>query len=102
MGRKAKGDGKGPAKLQGPVVEPISFRTEGHMTVETSQPKLTPRELEVAALLAQDWSIPDIASLLSITRGTVYDHIDNIALKLGCRSSRGIAVWYVKQNIPNL
>jgi DNA-binding CsgD family transcriptional regulator len=65
------------------------------MAVETSQPKLTPREQELAELLSQDWSIFDIAALMGISRGTVYDYIDTLTGKLGCRSTRGIVAWYI-------
>lgn len=65
------------------------------MTVE-AQPKLTPRELEVARLVSKAWSYERIAKALSISPGTVYDHIANIADKLNMPGNRRVvvAVWY--------
>jgi DNA-binding CsgD family transcriptional regulator len=73
------------------------------MTVETSQPRLTPRELEVARLVSKAWSYERIAKTLSITPGTVYDHIANIADKIKMPGNRRVvvAVWYAVEEIKN-
>ena len=47
---------------------------------------LTPRELEVAALLAQGYTDQEIAEELVITRGTASLHVHHILGKLGLRS----------------
>jgi DNA-binding CsgD family transcriptional regulator len=65
------------------------------MTVqETSQPRLTPRELEVACLVALDKDYQEIAQRLHITIATVYFHVGNILQKLRLKSQAGIAAWY--------
>jgi DNA-binding NarL/FixJ family response regulator len=47
---------------------------------------LTPRELEILALLARGKSSPDIAAALSISPATVRTHIGNAMVKLGVHS----------------
>jgi DNA-binding NarL/FixJ family response regulator len=47
---------------------------------------LTPREVEVLALVADGLSTPDIAMQLRITSGTVKSHLTNVYKKLGVRN----------------
>jgi len=58
--------------------------------------RLTPRELEVAALVAQDLSNAQIGAKLFIAPTTVRAHLERITDVLECRSRVGIAVWYVR------
>jgi DNA-binding CsgD family transcriptional regulator len=46
-------------------------------------PELTPRELEVLALVAEGWSSPRIAARLCLSAGTVRNHLARIYVKLG-------------------
>ena len=61
----------------------------------TAEPpgSLTPREHEIAALVATGRSNKAIAAELSISPPTVARHIANILAKLGFRSRTQIAVW---------
>ncbi len=52
---------------------------------------LTPREHEVAALVAQGCANRDIATRLFIAEATVKDHVHNILRKTGLRSRSAIA-----------
>jgi DNA-binding CsgD family transcriptional regulator len=52
---------------------------------------LTPTELNIAALVAQGRSNPDIAADLFLSRRTVQSHVSNILTKLGARSRLDIA-----------
>ncbi len=52
---------------------------------------LTPREIEVAALLARGYSDQEIADELVITRGTASLHVHHILGKLGLRSRVQVA-----------
>jgi DNA-binding NarL/FixJ family response regulator len=52
---------------------------------------LTPRELEVALLLARGYSDREIAEELVITRGTASLHVHHILGKLGLRSRVQVA-----------
>jgi predicted ATPase/DNA-binding CsgD family transcriptional regulator len=54
---------------------------------------LTPRELEIAALVAQGRSNKAIAAELVISPATVARHVANIMLKLSFRSRAQIATW---------
>jgi DNA-binding NarL/FixJ family response regulator len=54
---------------------------------------LTPREREVAALVAQGWSDARIAESLVISRRTAETHVRNILGRLGLESRAQIAVW---------
>jgi DNA-binding NarL/FixJ family response regulator len=48
--------------------------------------RLTARELDVLRLLAQDWSNPQIAERLVVSRRTVDAHLQSVYAKLGVKS----------------
>lgn len=52
---------------------------------------LTPRQAEVARLIAQDYTSAQVAELLGISVHTVRRHADKILPRLGVRSRKGIA-----------
>ncbi|NHU47653.1 MULTISPECIES: ATP-binding protein [Rhodococcus] len=58
---------------------------------------LTPREREVADLVAQGMSSKDVAAKLVISRRTVDVHIEHIFAKLGFNSRTQIATWVAQQ-----
>jgi DNA-binding CsgD family transcriptional regulator len=58
---------------------------------------LSPRELEVAALVAEGLSNPAIARRLYLSRPTVAHHVAHILTKLGFASRAQIAAWVVQQ-----
>ncbi|MFL6176021.1 MAG: alpha/beta fold hydrolase [Ornithinibacter sp.] len=58
-------------------------------------PMLTPRQLEVAALVAQGCSNRQIADELVITERSAESHVERIRGRLGFRSRAQIAAWYV-------
>jgi ATP/maltotriose-dependent transcriptional regulator MalT len=53
---------------------------------EARSPLLTPRELEVLALIAAGLTNEQIAARLVIAKGTVKKHIDNLYAKLEVRT----------------
>jgi len=55
--------------------------------------EVTPRELEIAALIADGHSNKAIAAVLVISPATVARHVANMMIKLGFRSRAQIAVW---------
>jgi non-specific serine/threonine protein kinase len=55
--------------------------------------ELTPRECEVAILLAHGLTNPQIADRLIISRGTVKRHIENILTRLDLTSRSQISSW---------
>lgn len=62
---------------------------------EVARPVLTPRQLEVAALVAQGWSNRQIAEALVITERSAESHVERIRARLGFRSRAQVAAWYV-------
>ncbi|MEP7199323.1 MAG: LuxR C-terminal-related transcriptional regulator [Chloroflexota bacterium] len=60
---------------------------------------LTPREQEVATLVAQGQSNREIAAALVLAERTVENHIANILSKLGFASRTQIAVWAVEHGL---
>jgi hypothetical protein len=53
----------------------------------------------VAILIAQGLSNAQIARQLTLTPGTVANHIENILRRLELRSRTSIAVWAVEQGL---
>jgi len=62
-----------------------------------SRPRLTHREQEVAALVAQGMSNSQIAATLVISVRTVETHVQHIMDKLGCSTRVQIAAWSAAQ-----
>jgi DNA-binding CsgD family transcriptional regulator len=58
-------------------------------------PRLTPREREVAALVARGLSDREIASELVVARRTAEGHVQRILVKLGLTSRTQLAAWYL-------
>jgi non-specific serine/threonine protein kinase len=57
------------------------------------------RELEIAELVAQGMSNPQIAQRLYLSRPTVASHVAHILSKLDFRSRAQIAAWVVEQRM---
>jgi non-specific serine/threonine protein kinase len=60
---------------------------------------LTRRELEVADLVADGLSNPDIAARLVISVRTAQGHVENILRKLGFNSRSLIAAWVTERRL---
>jgi len=61
---------------------------------------LSPRELEVADLVAEGLSNPAIARRLYLSRPTVASHVAHILTKLGFSTRAQIAAWAVQRRVP--
>lgn len=61
-------------------------------------PTVTPRQLQVAALVAQGWSNRQIADELVVTERSAESHVEQIRARLGFRSRAQVAAWYVATN----
>jgi DNA-binding CsgD family transcriptional regulator len=73
------------------------------MALAPSPPSaLTPRELQIAKLVADGRSNKGIGAELVISPATVARHIANIMAKLGFRSRAQIAVWIADRRLPVL
>jgi PAS domain S-box-containing protein len=66
-------------------------------TGETAEPRLTPRQHEVLALLADGASTPQIATSLGLAEETVRNHIRQLLRRLGVHS-RLAAVAYARRH----
>jgi two-component system nitrate/nitrite response regulator NarL len=60
---------------------------------------LSPREQEVARLLARGLTNKQIAADLVLTPGTVRSHVEHILDKLDLRSRAQVAVWATQQGL---
>jgi DNA-binding NarL/FixJ family response regulator len=69
---------------------------------DNSQPKLTPREIEVVQLIWEEYSAKEIGSLLGISPRTVEAHRWNIATKVRAKSTVGIVKFALKEGIIKL
>ncbi|MEU0529150.1 LuxR C-terminal-related transcriptional regulator [Amycolatopsis tolypomycina] len=63
--------------------------------VEALPQGISPRELEVAALIARGWTNKAIGPQLKMSPRTVSTHISSLNHKLGTTSRTGIAAWYL-------
>jgi len=61
---------------------------------------LSPREIEVADLVAEGLSNPAIARRLYLSRPTVASHVAHILTKLGFSSRAQIAAWAAQRRAP--
>jgi DNA-binding NarL/FixJ family response regulator len=61
--------------------------------------KLSPREREVAGLIARGLTSREIAELLVVSEKTADCHADHIRAKLGLRSRSEIAAWAVAHGL---
>ena len=66
-------------------------------SLSTSSSTLTPRQYEIAQLVAAGLSNREIAARLSLAPGTVGEHISNILWCLRLTRRRQIASWEIKQ-----
>lgn len=65
------------------------------------RPVLTPRQLEVAALVARGWSNRQIAEQLVISERSAESHVERIRTRLDFRSRAQVAAWYVASGFPD-
>jgi DNA-binding CsgD family transcriptional regulator len=66
--------------------------------IPLTKKKLSPRELQITSLVAQDKSDKEIACILGIKIGTVKAISGNARLKLDVRGRVGLAVWYAENH----
>ncbi|WP_328946340.1 helix-turn-helix transcriptional regulator [Streptomyces sp. NBC_00250] len=80
--------------------EPAPATETGSAQEEAPTVALTPREEQVAALVAQGMSNKQIAAQLVVSPRTVEGHVEHILAKLGFTSRAHIAAWNVRQTGP--
>ena len=77
---------------------PLRARPPGPRRVPST---LTPREREIAALIARGLSNRAIADELVISQATVARHVANMLTKLGFSSRAQVAAWVARQPGPD-
>jgi non-specific serine/threonine protein kinase len=70
--------------------------------LRSAEPLLTPREREVALLVAQGLTNGQIAERLVVTKGTAAIHVEHIREKLGFHARAQIASWVAVQDWASL
>jgi DNA-binding CsgD family transcriptional regulator len=70
-------------------------RRESVSSPSTSLRRITPRELEVLALIAEGYSTKDVARTLWITEETVRTHVRRLLDRLGARTrAHAVSIAY--------
>ena len=72
-------------------------RSPRSVPVTAGRDPLSPREVEVAVLIAQGLTSKEVGRRLSIERGTVDTHVQHIYNKLSIDSRPQLAVWLVER-----
>ena len=90
--------GAPPAGGSGGVAGPAAGPAAGTAAVPST---LTPREREIAALIARGLSNRAIADELVISQATVARHVANMLTKLGFSSRAQVAAWVARQPGPD-
>jgi DNA-binding CsgD family transcriptional regulator len=62
--------------------------------------QLTPRQRDVASLVAQGLTNAEIAHQLMVSRGTVANHVQDIIRRLGVRRRAQLAAWFAERERP--
>jgi predicted ATPase/DNA-binding CsgD family transcriptional regulator len=91
------GSGSGP----GQPVPGTGTGAAGQAAGSAVPSTLTPREREIAALIARGLSNRAIADELVISQATVARHVANMLIKLGFSSRAQIAAWVARQPGPD-
>ena len=87
--------------LMSRLVEKSLVVAEERPPAEERTERLTPREREVALLVAQGLTNRQIAQELSLTTNTANNHVARILRKLGLRSRAQIAAWMTERRSPS-
>ncbi|HEX5851035.1 MAG TPA: response regulator transcription factor, partial [Rubrobacter sp.] len=91
----AAADPVGPGPNEGIPTSVGAGRRDGGEGVES----LTPREVEVLALLSKGQTNPQIAQNLTVSRGTVKIHVQHIISKLGVSDRTQAAVRAIEAGV---
>ncbi|MGI8825752.1 MAG: LuxR C-terminal-related transcriptional regulator [Chloroflexota bacterium] len=85
--------------LERAIEEALATDSPGEPFADEAGLELTPREREVAALVAQGLTNRQIGAALFITEGTARLHVKHILQKLGFTSRAQVAGWMVAQGL---
>jgi DNA-binding NarL/FixJ family response regulator len=79
-----------------PLLRLNTWRSPRNTGAESGSSTLTPREHEVARLIARGYTNRQIANELVLTPGTVANHVAHILHKLECTSRIQVAIWSMR------
>jgi DNA-binding CsgD family transcriptional regulator len=78
-------------------MEPLRRRSaEAGAVLKTGRSRLTNRELEIAALVAEGLTNKEVAARLRISVRTSENHLLNIMNKLGLDNRAQVAAWFAR------
>lgn len=86
--------------VAGKLFDQIAHHTPAQDTTLAS--KLSPRERELASLLAKGYTNTEIAEQLFLSEGTVRNYLSNLFAKLGVADRTQAAVMVIKYGLANL
>lgn len=92
-------------KFLGQEIQQVVFNQIGNLEAAWQKPSedvkelLTPREKEILALIAREFSNPEIAEKLFISERTVETHRKNIFAKTGAKSVIGLIKYAIQHEI---
>ena len=75
---------------------PDESRSHGPMDASA---RLSPRQREIAACVAEGLTNAEIAQRLTVSEGTAANHVAMILRRLGLRSRAQVAVWAVEHGL---
>jgi ATP/maltotriose-dependent transcriptional regulator MalT len=82
------------------LLDEIGSRTvSAAATTVDAGPRLTPRERQVAVLIAQGWTNRQIAEELVIAQRTVDTHVERILAKLGFSARAQVGAWAATEGL---
>ena len=84
--------------LRGRTLVSAPATTEPPPTAGKAHP-LTPRELEVAVLIARGLTSKEVGARLEIKKGTVDKTLEHIKNKLGISSRPELAIWLMERGL---
>ena len=95
-GAGAGGAANGRAGYERPGYERAGYEQAGAPRQRSRTQPLTPREQEVAMLVAQGLTNRQIAGRLGIAEWTAVNHVRNVMRKLDCASRVNVASWVLR------
>jgi len=84
------------------VVEDFRARPEGTRSRVARSSTLTPREREVVKMIAEGYSVKEIASLLGLSVKTVEAHKFNLMRKLGIHNKAQLVTYAIQKKIMKM
>lgn len=85
-----------------PEVSRLVVREEGLTEIKTVSQELTNRELEICKLLAEGHTVPEIATMISISRKTVDVHKTRLMKKLDVHNRAELVKYAIQNKLVHL